>query len=101
MTSTTAAAFSVAPSSGSSRTARPTTATVVTADAGSGQRPNAGRNQDGRGQRDHADGLWKRQVAVGVLIHQSEFLQSNAVVVQGRAGVLLIDAGITSDEMAC
>jgi hypothetical protein len=32
-----------------------------------------------------------RQVAEGVLIHQSEFCQSNAVVVQGRAGVLLID----------
>jgi glyoxylase-like metal-dependent hydrolase (beta-lactamase superfamily II) len=42
-----------------------------------------------------------RSVADGVLIHQSEFLQSNAVVVQGRAGVLLIDPGITSDEMAC
>ena len=25
-----------------------------------------------------------RQVAEGVLIHESEFLQSNAVVVQGR-----------------
>jgi glyoxylase-like metal-dependent hydrolase (beta-lactamase superfamily II) len=36
-----------------------------------------------------------------VLIHQSEFLRSNAVVVQGRAGVLLIDPGITSNEMAC
>ena len=35
-----------------------------------------------------------RQVAEGVLIHQSEFCQSNAVVVQGRAGVLLIDPGI-------
>src|SRR5262245_17140232 len=42
-----------------------------------------------------------RQVAEGVLIHQSEFCQSNAVVVQGRAGVLLIDPGIRSDEMAC
>jgi glyoxylase-like metal-dependent hydrolase (beta-lactamase superfamily II) len=41
-----------------------------------------------------------RQVAEGVLIHQSEFIQSNAVVVQGRAGVLLIDPGIQSDEMA-
>jgi glyoxylase-like metal-dependent hydrolase (beta-lactamase superfamily II) len=36
-----------------------------------------------------------------VLIHQSEFLQSNAVVVHGRAGVLLIDPGIKGDEMAC
>jgi glyoxylase-like metal-dependent hydrolase (beta-lactamase superfamily II) len=42
-----------------------------------------------------------RQVAEGVLIHESEFMQSNAVVVQGRAGVLLIDPGVRSDEIAC
>jgi glyoxylase-like metal-dependent hydrolase (beta-lactamase superfamily II) len=42
-----------------------------------------------------------RQVAEGVLIHQSEFCLSNAVVVQGQAGVLLIDAGIYGSEMAC
>jgi glyoxylase-like metal-dependent hydrolase (beta-lactamase superfamily II) len=42
-----------------------------------------------------------RQVAEGVLIHQSEFCQTNAVVVQGRAGVLLIDPGVRGDEMAC
>jgi glyoxylase-like metal-dependent hydrolase (beta-lactamase superfamily II) len=41
-----------------------------------------------------------QQITEGVLIHESEFLQSNAVVVQGKAGVLLIDAGITGDEMA-
>jgi glyoxylase-like metal-dependent hydrolase (beta-lactamase superfamily II) len=41
-----------------------------------------------------------RQVAEGVLINESEFCQSNAVVVQGRAGVLLIDPGILADEMA-
>jgi glyoxylase-like metal-dependent hydrolase (beta-lactamase superfamily II) len=41
-----------------------------------------------------------RQVAGGVLIHESEFCQSNAVVVHGRAGVLLIDAGILGSEMA-
>jgi glyoxylase-like metal-dependent hydrolase (beta-lactamase superfamily II) len=40
-----------------------------------------------------------RQVAEGVLIHESEFLQSNAVIVQGGAGVLLIDAGVHGDEM--
>jgi glyoxylase-like metal-dependent hydrolase (beta-lactamase superfamily II) len=40
-----------------------------------------------------------RQVAEGVFIHESEFIESNAVVVQGNAGVLLIDAGITDDEM--
>jgi glyoxylase-like metal-dependent hydrolase (beta-lactamase superfamily II) len=41
----------------------------------------------------------QKQVAEGVLAHQSELLQNNAVVVQGKAGVLLIDAGITGDEM--
>ena len=40
------------------------------------------------------------EVAEGVLVHESEFIQSNSVVVQGRDGVLLIDAGITGDEMA-
>ena len=40
-------------------------------------------------------------VAEGVLTHQSELLQNNAVVVQGRAGVLLIDPGIQGSEMAC
>jgi hypothetical protein len=40
-----------------------------------------------------------RQVAEDVLVHESEFIQGNAVVVQGPAGVLLIDAGITSEEM--
>jgi glyoxylase-like metal-dependent hydrolase (beta-lactamase superfamily II) len=42
-----------------------------------------------------------RQVAEGVLIHESEFVQSNAVVVQGRAGALLIDPGVQGHEMAC
>lgn len=41
-----------------------------------------------------------KHVADGVLVHESEFLQSNSVVVQGRDGVLLIDPGITSAEMA-
>lgn len=40
-----------------------------------------------------------RQVADGVLVHQSELLENNTVVVEGRAGVLLIDPGITSDEL--
>jgi glyoxylase-like metal-dependent hydrolase (beta-lactamase superfamily II) len=40
------------------------------------------------------------QVAEGVLIQQSEFCQSNAVVVHGRAGVLLIDPGVLGHEMA-
>jgi glyoxylase-like metal-dependent hydrolase (beta-lactamase superfamily II) len=42
-----------------------------------------------------------RQVAEGVLIHQSELLQNNAVVVQGGHGVLLIDPGIRGCEMVC
>lgn len=41
-----------------------------------------------------------KQVAEGVLVHESEFIQSSSVVVQGRAGVLLVDPGITADEMA-
>jgi glyoxylase-like metal-dependent hydrolase (beta-lactamase superfamily II) len=41
-----------------------------------------------------------KPVAAGVLIHQSEFCQSNAVVVQGRAGVLLIDPGVLDGELA-
>lgn len=41
------------------------------------------------------------QVAEGVLVHQSELLENNTVVVQGRSGVLVIDAGITGSEMAC
>jgi glyoxylase-like metal-dependent hydrolase (beta-lactamase superfamily II) len=40
------------------------------------------------------------QVADGVLVHQSEFIQSNSTIVRGRDGVLLIDPGITADEMA-
>ncbi|MDQ1634727.1 MAG: hypothetical protein QOJ32_1536 [Frankiaceae bacterium] len=42
-----------------------------------------------------------RQVAPGVLVHQSAFLQSNAVVVRGSAGVLLIDPGVTGEEITC
>ncbi len=41
-----------------------------------------------------------KQVAEGVLVHESECIQSNAVVVEGSAGVLLIDPGITRAEMA-
>jgi glyoxylase-like metal-dependent hydrolase (beta-lactamase superfamily II) len=41
------------------------------------------------------------QVAESVLVHQSEFCQSNAVVVRGRVGVLLIDAGVQRHEMTC
>jgi glyoxylase-like metal-dependent hydrolase (beta-lactamase superfamily II) len=41
-----------------------------------------------------------RQVADGVLIHESEFCQSNTVVVHGRAGVLLIDPGVLGHELA-
>ena len=41
------------------------------------------------------------QVAEGVLIHQSELLENNTVVIEGRGGVLLVDPGITGPEMAC
>ncbi len=42
-----------------------------------------------------------KQVAEGVQVHQSELLANNTAVVQGSGGVLLIDAGITGEEMAC
>ncbi len=42
-----------------------------------------------------------KQVAQGVLVHQSALLQNNTVVVQGRTGVLLVDPGLTRSEMAC
>jgi glyoxylase-like metal-dependent hydrolase (beta-lactamase superfamily II) len=41
------------------------------------------------------------QVAEGVLVHQSEFCQSNAVVVHGGAGALLIDPGVQRHELTC
>ncbi|MEQ4519794.1 MBL fold metallo-hydrolase [Pseudarthrobacter sp. B907] len=41
-----------------------------------------------------------RQVAEGVLVHESGFIQSNSVIVQGRDGVLLVDPGITRAELA-
>ena len=40
-----------------------------------------------------------KRVAEGVLVHQSELLQNNTAVVQGQAGVLLVDPGITTQEM--
>lgn len=42
-----------------------------------------------------------RQVAEGVFVHVSEFILSNAVVVRGRSGVLLVDPGVTGSELEC
>jgi glyoxylase-like metal-dependent hydrolase (beta-lactamase superfamily II) len=42
-----------------------------------------------------------KQVTEGVLVHESEFLQSNAVVVHGESGSLLIDPGIQGSELVC
>ena len=42
-----------------------------------------------------------QQIAERVHVHQSSFMQSNALVVQGSSGALVIDAGITNDEIAC
>ena len=42
-----------------------------------------------------------RQVADGVLIHVSNWCESNAVVVRGADGVLLVDPGIHGDELVC
>ena len=41
------------------------------------------------------------QVAEGVLIHTSEFCRSNAVVVHGNDGALVVDAGVLDEELRC
>jgi glyoxylase-like metal-dependent hydrolase (beta-lactamase superfamily II) len=41
-----------------------------------------------------------KQITDGVWLHESAFLKSNAVIVQGQNGVLLVDPGITSTELA-
>jgi len=41
------------------------------------------------------------RIAEGVHVHESACIQSNTVVVEGHGGVLLIDPGITSDELIC
>ena len=42
-----------------------------------------------------------RPVADGVSVHESTFLKTNAIVVDGRDGVLLIDPGLQVHELAC
>jgi hypothetical protein len=39
-------------------------------------------------------------VAVGVAVHPSELLQDQRVVAQGRSGVLVVEPGITTAELA-
>ena len=41
------------------------------------------------------------EVADGVLVHQSELLQNNTVVVLGPSGALVVDPGITGTELTC
>lgn len=41
------------------------------------------------------------EVAEGVLVHRSDLLRNNTVVVVGRDGLLLVDPGITAAEMTC
>lgn len=41
------------------------------------------------------------QVAPGVSIHTSDFIETNTIVVQGPSGVLLVDPGIHGHELAC
>jgi len=42
-----------------------------------------------------------KPVADGTFVHESEFLQSNAVVVQSPSGALLVDPGILGAELTC
>ena len=39
-------------------------------------------------------------VTAGVWVHQSPLIQNNAVAIEGRGGVLLVDPGITAAELA-
>ncbi len=41
-----------------------------------------------------------KQITKGVWVHESECMQSNTTIVEGINGVLVVDAGLTSDEMA-
>jgi glyoxylase-like metal-dependent hydrolase (beta-lactamase superfamily II) len=41
------------------------------------------------------------QITDGVWTHTSAFMLTNTVVVQGADGVIVVDAGITRDELAC
>ncbi|GAB2674937.1 MBL fold metallo-hydrolase [Thalassiella azotivora] len=41
------------------------------------------------------------QVTDGVLVHRSELLRNNTVVVQGTHGVLVVDPGLTTGELTC
>ena len=41
-----------------------------------------------------------RQITENVLVHQSDFMQTNAVIVRGDTGVLLVDPGIHGYELA-
>jgi glyoxylase-like metal-dependent hydrolase (beta-lactamase superfamily II) len=40
------------------------------------------------------------RIVEGVLVHESEFCRSNTVILEGRAGVLLVDPGILERELA-
>ena len=40
------------------------------------------------------------EVTDGVWVHQSALLENNAVIVQGPSGVLLVDPGLTNDELS-
>ncbi|GAA1659330.1 MBL fold metallo-hydrolase [Glycomyces endophyticus] len=42
-----------------------------------------------------------RPIAEGVLIHRSELLENNAVVVRGPGGDLVVDPGLTEAELSC
>ena len=41
------------------------------------------------------------EVAEGVWVHTSAFMQSNAVIVRGPDGALVIDPGVTNTELVC
>jgi glyoxylase-like metal-dependent hydrolase (beta-lactamase superfamily II) len=42
-----------------------------------------------------------REIADGVLVHESEFCQSNTVVVTSKDGALLVDPGVLASDLEC
>ena len=40
------------------------------------------------------------QITKNILVNQSEFMRTNAVIVRGHTGVLLVDPGIHGNELA-
>lgn len=87
-------------SSGTSRASRTSRIGDEAADENSELRESRGRECSDDEDEDEVSPVLT-EVADGVLVHRSELLRNNTVVIEGRAGVLIVDPGLTGAEMAC